>query len=143
MLASGVATVFSAPARIMMKKECLVDSEKNDNRRNVLKYIYTYAYTLQVAKFLFIICMYFLLPGLLAVEQTKSALRGRRSSCRVMEPLEADMQLVCGVAGVLFCPAGSPFKRSSSAFRASLFSAVSRELSFNLSSIQIRKRYIL
>lgn len=26
-LASGVATVFSAPARIMMKKECLVDSE--------------------------------------------------------------------------------------------------------------------
>lgn len=27
MLAKGVATVFSAPARIMMKKECLVESE--------------------------------------------------------------------------------------------------------------------
>ena len=26
-LANGVATVFSAPARSMMKKECLVDSE--------------------------------------------------------------------------------------------------------------------
>lgn len=30
-LANGVATVFSAPARIMMKKECLVDSELIQN----------------------------------------------------------------------------------------------------------------
>lgn len=63
------------------------------------------------------------LPGLLAVEQTKSALRGRRNSCRVMEPLEADMLVGSGAAGAFFWPVGSPFRRSSSAFNASLLSA--------------------
>lgn len=66
-------------------------------------------------------------PGLLAVEQTKSALRGRRSSCRVMEPLEADVSAVSGAAGAFFWPVGSPFRRSSSAFSASLLSARSVE----------------
>lgn len=66
-------------------------------------------------------------PGLLAVEQTKSALRGRRSSCRVMEPLEADMSAVSGAAEAFFWPVGSPFRRSSSAFNASLLSAISIE----------------
>lgn len=64
-----------------------------------------------------------ILPGLLAVEQTKSALRGRRNSCRVMEPLEADMLGWSGAAGAFFWPVGSPFRRSSSAFNASLLSA--------------------
>lgn len=63
------------------------------------------------------------LPGLLAVEQTKSALRGRRNSCRVMEPLEADMLAGSGATGAFFWPVGSPFRRSSSAFNASLLSA--------------------
>lgn len=58
-------------------------------------------------------------PGLLAVEQTKSALRGRRSSCRVMQPLEA---IGCGAAGPSFLPPGFPFSWSSSTFSASLFS---------------------
>lgn len=62
-------------------------------------------------------------PGLLAVEQTKSALRGRRNSCRVMEPLEADMPAGSGAALAFFWPVGSPFRRSSSAFNASLLSA--------------------
>lgn len=60
-------------------------------------------------------------PGLLAVEQTKSALRGRRSSCRVMQPLEA-IVLGCGAAGPSFLPPGFPFSWSSSTFSASLFS---------------------
>lgn len=63
------------------------------------------------------------IPGLLAVEQTKSAFRGSRSSCRVMEPLEADMRLGSGAPEAFFCPVGSPLRRSSSAFKASLFSA--------------------
>lgn len=58
-------------------------------------------------------------PGLLAVEQTKSALRGRRSSCRVMQPLEA---VGCGAAGPSFLPPGFPLSWSSSTFSASLFS---------------------
>lgn len=66
-------------------------------------------------------------PGLLAVEQTKSALRGRRSSCRVMEPLEADMSAGSGAARPFFWAVGSPFRRSSSAFSASLLSARSIE----------------
>ena len=33
MLANGVATVLSAPARIMMKRECLVDSEKKEEEK--------------------------------------------------------------------------------------------------------------
>lgn len=63
------------------------------------------------------------LPGLLAMEHTKSALRGRRNSCRVMEPLEADMPAGSGAAVAFFWPVGSPFRRSSSAFNASLLSA--------------------
>ena len=67
-------------------------------------------------------------PGLLAAAQTKSALRGSRSSCRVMEPLEAGTPMFRGAlegpAAPLFWPDGpSPFRRSSSAFSANLFSA--------------------
>lgn len=64
-------------------------------------------------------------PGLLAVEQTKSAFRGRRSSCRVTEPLEADTDAGSedAAAAVFLGPAGSPFRRSSSALSASLLSA--------------------
>lgn len=57
------------------------------------------------------------------MEQTKSALRGKRNSCKVMEPLEADMQVGSGAAGALFWPVGSPFRRSSSAINAFLLSA--------------------
>lgn len=69
------------------------------------------------------VCVWEIVPGLLAVEQTKSALRGRRSSCRVMEPLEAEMDAGSEAAGAFLCPAGAPFRLSSSAFSASLLSA--------------------
>lgn len=69
------------------------------------------------------VCVCVIVPGLLAVEQTKSALRGRRSSCRVMEPLEAEMDAGSEAAGAFLCPAGAPFRLSSSAFSASLLSA--------------------
>lgn len=87
--------------------------------------------------------MHLELPGLLAVEQAKSALRGRRNSCRVIEPLEADMLLVSGAAGALFCPVGFPFKHSSSTFKASLFSAMSRKHKTTLGSHFISPQLIL
>lgn len=98
-LANGVATVFSAPARIMMKNEYLVASEiikewlqctkRTTLTKNQEVVVLWTILLLPSTISLHTVC--FSLPGLLAVEQTKSALRGRRSSCRVTEPLEAEM----------------------------------------------------
>lgn len=77
------------------------------------------------------------LPGLLAVEQTKSALRGRRNSCRVMEPLEADMLVGSGATEAFFWPVGSPFRRSSSTFSASLLSAKKSQKKCKSSFLQL------
>lgn len=119
MLAKGVATLVSAPAPIRMKKECLVESGSTETGQQDGHQHSCSAY--QLVDFQQEVPV--LLPGLLAMEQTKSALRGRRRSCKVMEPLEADTDPGSGAAEVFVLAAGSPFKRSSSAFKDSLFSA--------------------
>lgn len=70
-LERGVATVFSAPARIRMKKECFIESEIEigDDRNKM-----------EVPQPKESIRSRSTLPGLLAVAQTKSALRGNRIS---------------------------------------------------------------